>query len=239
MKCSVELSQSFWDLPCWVKHSLVWIHDQQTLVTGLLALAAAYFTIRQVRAQIAMTKSFRDDEIERKNIAMRSGMPVALSNISNYSEHCIRHAHGLFIQFNTNISVRPYTPTVPCPEYPQESFDKIQLVIESADPDTARALSEFISTSQVQRSRISDLLPSLNNLGGRNVLINNESFYSQIYDALFLNKFTDRIYEYARLERSNLEELCDGNAAARKLRFLVLNNNEDLADLIVRRWPTS
>ncbi len=66
MECSVELYQSFFDVPCGLRHVLIWIHFQQTLLAGVGASLAAWLTIRYIRKQIQQNEDHRQDDIKRQ-----------------------------------------------------------------------------------------------------------------------------------------------------------------------------
>jgi hypothetical protein len=63
-----------------------WIYDWQTLVTGVLALGAAYWASRQIGQQINQAEKFHQSEISRRHAAVRCVLPLALSEISGLLE---------------------------------------------------------------------------------------------------------------------------------------------------------
>jgi len=78
----------------------------------------------------------------------------------------------------------------------------------------------------------------MNGKSQENYSVPETSFYNHVFDALGLYKFTDRIFEYARLQEDTLKAFCDGETAARTLRRPKFrNSSSELADYIVRHWP--
>lgn len=200
-------------------------------------------SVKQQKELVATTKKqldqeYRLNEEERQRTLKehRAGMLVALSEISNYAESCIDYInelYGLWSDVNFN---RPYTPS-PLPDYPQSAFDKLQEVIRFSEAEIADDLSELIALSQIHRSRISEVLENMNRTGRRNFILSDASFHGHFFDALGILKYADRFFEYGRLQRENIEDFCDSDAAAITLRRLTSHASQDLTDLVIRRWP--
>jgi ABC-type nickel/cobalt efflux system permease component RcnA len=78
---------TIWRGICWV----VGVVDHwQTLVTGIIALVGAWWTVRGIRSQIKQTIEFERDQHEREERAARSVLPMALSEIAQYAIDCIK-----------------------------------------------------------------------------------------------------------------------------------------------------
>ena len=215
-----------------------WIYDFQTLLTGVAAVLAALWTIWQVRKQINQTNENRQDTIRRQNVSARAGMPKALSEICAYARESVDHVYEVFRLWSQNHAGRPFQPTHACPEYPQDAFDKIQRVIESADAKDAKILCEFISLAQVQNIRMSKILDNLNGTqNGPRFNMRELNFYGHLYDALGIYKFAERMFEYARIQRDDIGEICTGVEASNSLRMMLNVVNEELYGLVERRWP--
>ena len=72
------------DLPNGAAIAGQWLYDWQTLLSGMLALGAAFLAASQIRKQIAQTENFHQSEINRRHAATRCVLPLALSGISNF-----------------------------------------------------------------------------------------------------------------------------------------------------------
>jgi hypothetical protein len=62
-----------------------WLYDWQTLVSGLLALGAAWWATSSLREQIAQTDQLHWQDVERRHNAARVMLPLALAGIDRRS----------------------------------------------------------------------------------------------------------------------------------------------------------
>lgn len=211
-----------------------WVYYFQGLLGGILALIAAIFSLYWISRH-------RADSIRRKNHADRAGMSKALSDIITYSRIAFTHIDELHNAWKQNHNGRPFTPTTPCPEYPHEAFSKIQSVIENSTKKDAKLLVEFISLSQIQSSRLQGFLPDLNRTNPNSVhlIIGDENFYGKLFDAIGIYKFTERMFEYARLQSDAIMDICDSQTSINTLSVSFSYNDEALSEIITSRWPPS
>jgi hypothetical protein len=62
----------------------------ETLVTGLVAVGVAVATITKLNDQIRQTGKFADDHRRLRARAARAVLPLALSELANYSTECVK-----------------------------------------------------------------------------------------------------------------------------------------------------
>jgi hypothetical protein len=67
----------------------------ETLVTGIGAVVAAFFTVRRLREQITQTQKLADDQRQRRARAARATLPLALSQLAQYATSCIKGLYDL------------------------------------------------------------------------------------------------------------------------------------------------
>lgn len=72
---------------CWLFKIL---YDWQTLLAGALALCGALWTVKKIRDQIRQTEKITNDARKRDELAARSVLPLALSELANYALRCMR-----------------------------------------------------------------------------------------------------------------------------------------------------
>jgi len=214
-----------------------WIYHFQTLVAGIFALLAAWWTVINIQKQIKQAEEFRNEDKHTKNIASRAGMARALSVIADYNNSCMNLAIELYQHYkNNNNHVRGFTGELI--DYPQESYDKIQSVVEYADREDAKILLDYISFSQIQESRMRELA-NLANVTPRRI-ITEWNCYSYIYDALRAKKATDRLFDYARNQIDNIGDYCSADDALNTL-FVgwseVIEGDNELIEYIRGKWP--
>ena len=86
--CSVEVFHSFVDMPCWLKHCLIWVNQHQILLSGSAASIAAYITIRKIKEQITQTKELakteKVDETKSNALVMLSEYTELTNSVMNF-----------------------------------------------------------------------------------------------------------------------------------------------------------
>lgn len=154
----------------------------QTMVTGLLALGAAWWTITVIREQIALQRTEMNahearlqDAQRSKLFSVRAHMPDALSEITTYARRCMSYLHG---------------GETTLPTQPSEAMNKIKDAIEYVDGETSASLFELISHYQVYNSRIVSY----------SIDKTKYDFSEKMYDTALLHALVDRMYDYARGE---------------------------------------
>jgi len=93
--------------------------------------------VETTRQQLEQDISLSEQKRHRTLQGRRACMLMPLNEISTYTEACLLHALELFHSFCDGNLEAPYEPTNIFPEYPQEAFNAVQLVIESADNEVA------------------------------------------------------------------------------------------------------
>jgi hypothetical protein len=190
--------------------------DWQTLIAALIALAAAVWTIREMRRQSQMDDQRHKDTIRRKKKAARARMPNALSEVCAYARES-----GLYLtQRRTDL-----------PSAPTRAIITLQEAIEYIDDSAAERVFELVSWYQVQSTRIS----------GNHDITNNSEHY---YDATLLHAYANSLFQYARDEVSEVnansppqKEMDTAMKNVFGLRYVVSNKEAfiELQDIIARR----
>lgn len=153
-----------------------WLKDWQTLVSALIALVAAIATIYFMHRQTRFDRDRHRDLVNRKMLAARARMPDALSELSSYIRDCCKHL----------------IEGEPKPEPPVAAVSTLKDVIEFIDNHEATKTFELVSWYQVQRARLmADRKPKP---------VERDE---QLYDAVLLQAFINRLYEYARNEEQS------------------------------------
>jgi hypothetical protein len=154
----------------------------QTLVTGIIALGAAWWTIRVIKEQIALQKAEINsneerhrDSLKSKLFSIRAHMPDALSELSGYARNCMLYLRDLQDSL---------------PDRPFDSINTMKNSIEYVDGDTAASIFEMVTHYQVHNSRI------LSYSRDRRAY----DFVEKFYDTTLLHAYIDKIFEYSRGE---------------------------------------
>lgn len=153
-----------------------WLCNWQTFVAALIAVVAAWFTIRATREQIAQNAEHHRDIIERRCLSIRASMPMALNSLC---EFC-RESFDYLLTGNTP------------PERPTEAIAVFTSGIEFVDLETARSMFELVSFYQVFIAR----------LGGYRYEHGSFEEDERVYDLVKFHAHVLRFFEYARNESS-------------------------------------
>lgn len=211
-----------------------WIYYFQTLITGIVAVFAAGITVYFLQKQIKQSAEHRKDTIRRQNVSARVGMIKALSEICEYSRLSIDYVNEIFSLWSKDHRANPFEPNNSCPVYPQEALDKVQLVVDGASSSDAKIIGEFVSLAQIQNVRMKKILSDLND--NKWFTMREVNFHEHLFDAIGLLKFSQRFFEYGRLQSDTIEDICTADEACTSLFHLNIDN-EELNLMIHRRWP--
>lgn len=187
---------------------LRWVFDFQTLITGLLAVAAAAVSVHYLRKQIeksdeqiALTERSleiaarnSDDLRLRKLRAHRSITAIYLSDVSFYAKQVV-HFEEIVIKYHTSIRVGSVIAPRR-PEAPASNTADILLVIElENDNDVINRAQELLNFIQIISARLSEIkCEQFQN--GR--LQNRYECEDRMLDAAYLHTIASSLYGYAR-----------------------------------------
>lgn len=212
------------------------LYRWQTLVAGLIAVAAALVGGAFVFNQTRESRRQHDTLLARRHAAARSVLPLALSRLVDYAEEA---AHALEALRSTAVGQRvrghagvPFT----VPSFESVSIERLRDTIESASDEVGDRISRVISDVQVLDSRLrgfpSKLLPGSSSI----IAVHNIDDY--ILNAATIYARCFELFAYARRETDaapstfpSAGSLC---AALRLLGFDELTHDNIFAMAAVR-----
>jgi hypothetical protein len=150
-------------------------------LTGILALGAAYVTIRQIDKQINLQKTQFDSEKFSKHWAARARVIDALSAICLYSVRVMS-----ILRKNEEIEL----------EFPIEAIKEIKDIIQEVEEKASKQLFLLLTKYQVQVARLRSHLAQ-SGRGRRGV-----ELQDRYYDVVELRAIADSLFDYARNEVS-------------------------------------
>lgn len=186
--------------------------EWQTLLVGLLAVLAAYVSIRQVRKQISQASQLHDAELSRRHNAIRAVTPLALASISDFCRSVVDHVASEierregdnFDQALDDIvegtePKKQFSPIV----IPNDIIATLQEFIETlSDGSNVRHMAELVSSIQILQSRFNDF--RLQQAGSL------EGLYGLLLDAAKVQMLNDNLFNYSRfVDESNFSLLSD------------------------------
>jgi len=127
----------------------------ETLVTGLVAIGAAWWTVRGIRDQIRQTARIADDKRKRSERAARAMLPLALAELADYARACLIGLNGLRSMFKPDggrneAIVSTWAP----PDIPESVLPIFRECLEFMDDAPADALTNLVKQLQIQHSRL-------------------------------------------------------------------------------------
>jgi hypothetical protein len=172
---------------------VAFLNQWQTLVAGLLALIGAWWTVRKIRDQIRQTADLENDRRIREERAARIVLPLALSEITQYSIDCMR-----FLQpFAPVIGKAPQVlPGMVIPRIPPGILEPMQASARFADINVAESIGGTIAWLQVQHARLESLIQRAAGRIGQDIWT--AEAIGAIMDAAELYVRCTRLFPYSR-----------------------------------------
>ncbi len=218
-----------------------WAMQWQTLITGIIALIASVITVSIIRKQIKQSDKHYKDNIDRKHRAIKSGLCLAINEISSYSEDCFRvlceladHANN-FEDESWEIFIQSFDE--PLPTFPTSSFDLLRDAIESSPIEDSKKLAKVISYGQVQKARFEDHLDNI--LYGRKnrvILIDTTQVQDQMCYAAALYSACDWMFPYVRDERDHIGDFPTSPNIGLLISYVAHEKQELVSNTIFNRW---
>jgi hypothetical protein len=174
----------------------------ETLVTGLVAAAAAFFTVRGLREQIHQTQKLANDGRQRRARAARATLPLALSQLAQYATSCIKELYDLRPYFRAGGSEaraqreERFAAWI-LPPLSENILTSLKECIEFEKDEPAQAITSLICHLQIQRSRLMEYISRarLNNGVDHSLLDNIEH---AMWDAAEVHARTSTLFPFSR-----------------------------------------
>ena len=172
----------------------------QTLIAGMTAMAAAWWSVSAIHLQIAQTDRSETDRRESRRAAARATLPLALSAISHYAEDCSRILHQLVNNcIHGSLPTSVLVASFPAP--PIEAISSLKEMTELAKPSERRTIAALLCKIQIQWSRVSSLANERRRASSIVADLNLKSF---IIDTAEIQARADAIFDFARLKSDTI-----------------------------------
>jgi hypothetical protein len=202
---------------------IAWLDHWQTLISGVLAVAAAAVSIGFLSKQIRQVDKQEQERQRRRHAAARATLPLALSQICDYTEVAVRELDVLRQWLNSWVDApdgpRVSPPRFSRPEPPLELIASLERMIEATgDGSITGVLSDIIADMQV-------LAANLRNLSGkegrqRSAVPNIDAY---MFRAAKVFALAAHVFPYARRERERLGEFDAAVEVEKALKLMGLN----------------
>jgi hypothetical protein len=174
----------------------------ETLVTGIGAVVAAFFTVRRLQEQITQTQKLADDQRQRLARAARATLPLALSQLAQYATSCIKGLYDLRPYFRTHSADDLAQRAQKCavwelPLLSDNVFNSLKECVEVIDDEPAQAIVALIGHIQIQRSRLEGYI-SRARLNDPTHLVAFSNIEHAMYDAAEIHARTSTLFPFSR-----------------------------------------
>lgn len=191
--------------------------EWQGLISGVLAVGAAFVSIWFLKRQIAQTSELHKDELVRRHNAVRSVVPVALSAISEYCDAVVEQIATTIedrqddfeAAFDAAAEGRIEQKSFEPVQFPSDVISTMQLFVETLTrPADVKHMAELLGSLQILQSRFKDF-------DLQQVAVEH-SLHSLLLDTAKVKLLADAIFNYGRfvdegsfskLESCDLESL--------------------------------
>jgi hypothetical protein len=160
---------------------------------GLLALLGAWWTVRGIRGQIAQTAQLEKARHLREERAARAVLPMALSELAQYSMDCIRLLEPHVPSSGASPQI---PPDMTAPRIPDAILEPMQACARFADPTVADQIQHLLGWLQIQHSRLEDLIQRARQRPSREMWV--VEGVGAIMDAAELHAGCSGLFPYAR-----------------------------------------
>ena len=171
------------------------IERWQTLIAGILALAAAAWTAILINKQILQSEKQEQNRVQRRLVAARATLPLALSGICNYAKDVCSELK-LIYPFTETAGVKFGIPTFTITPVPVSLISDLERMIEATtSPSVANRIADIICEIQTLNARTHDLdekLHSPSYVGKR------ESVTNYLIQSAELLSLAESLFKYAR-----------------------------------------
>jgi hypothetical protein len=190
---------------------IVFLYKWQTLVSGLVALGAAFIGWRAVRKQIAHSDKQFDLTREQRFTAERAALAHVLTQISAYGDICLSQISTVISKMfdSTGVEKRNKVLTGMLPNYdapalPTTIVPELKACLEYAPADFGRLIVSLLIDLQVQQSRIQSLWQDVKH--SERTIITRHNFESAFLDAASIKAHADNLYKYARFQADQVPD---------------------------------
>jgi hypothetical protein len=193
---------------------ITFLYKWQTLVSGLVALGAAFIGWRAVRKQIAHSEKQFALTREQRFTAERAALVHVLTQISAYGDICLSQTSKVISEMfdptgaeKRNKVLTGMLPNYDAPVLPTAIVPELKACLEYASADFGRLVTSLIIDLQVQQSRIQSLWQDVKH--SERTIITRHSFESAFLDAACIKAHADNLYKYARFQVEQVPDALD------------------------------
>ncbi|RUX75595.1 hypothetical protein EN925_19635 [Mesorhizobium sp. M7A.F.Ca.US.006.04.2.1] len=179
-----------------------WLYDYQTLIAGLVALAGAWWGVRAINMQMRQEICLEAERLASRRAAARATLPLSLSLLSEYAEECASILRSLLDRcvdgsLPRSVKVKDF------PTPPAEAIQAFKEMTEVSLPTDRETLAATLTKIQIQRSRISSIVPKRR---PERMIVAAANLEEYILDAAEIYARSAALYDYARRKTEKIPD---------------------------------
>lgn len=152
-----ETEERIWQLCTSGDCLLSALYDWQTLVTGIVAIGAAWVAAHIVRQQINQAREQENERLRRREIAARATLPLTLAGLSDYARGSAAELKSIVAGLDI-LETFNKAPTMTPADPPAHLIGAVERMIEAtSDANVIRMLRAMLADMQVLNSRMNGL----------------------------------------------------------------------------------
>ena len=213
-----------------------WVHEWQTLITGVFAIAAAVYGAKFVYRQTEQDRTFEAQRRDGKLFATRAMLPFILSEYGDYCDGCADELDRLQGHCKPGTSLGTAAGSVCFPSVPSSATERLIAFIEAAHGEPRERAASLLRCLQVQASRLSSIRASISDSGRRRSVIVKHNLDSYLVDTAVIYAISSSMFEYARGAADNVAPPPSGDEISTCLNLLGFDSSAhpDVYEIVTR-----
>lgn len=176
--------------------SMNWLYDFQSLIAGILALIAALATIYFLHHQ-SQAALRRDHEANRANL------PLALSNLLDYSDECVSCLVSVLEENTDGTDIRT---DITIPSLPEFSLRVLTDLVRSSAPTDANKMQALLGYIQVHHARMRSIANGLDPQRDPAQITITANVRQRVLDANVLGGMANHLFGFARRDQKSIPD---------------------------------
>ena len=191
----------------WFSYLLEWVHQEQAIIAGMLALCVGFLTVRAIQTQINEQREYWKDEKDRNLRAQRARLVFALSEFIDYNKICYQLCANVYERCDS--ITQDDQDSLEMPALPVNALEVSFTVLSQTLPDdVVSRLQSVLVDIQVYHSRLSGGVSTLRFTGKRIGGVNYRSaFVERAAESIYFDYLVGSLFDFARNEAIGASDL--------------------------------
>jgi hypothetical protein len=199
--------------------AILWLHQWQTLVGGLLAIVAAWLGVSMIKRQIGQADKHEQERNRRRLAAARVVFPLTLSSLCGYATNSAHYVLAILATRRGNSIPRDTSYSLQGPSLPDDAIQGLMAMAEAADEEVSAIIWRIADRIQVQYARLSEVHSAM---GGQRPgsVITADNLEVYLIDAARIYALATSLFSFARPRKQGALKGVDWNDVASALSIM-------------------